>query len=414
MAVNPLWHPFTRYEADKNFPMVKKARGSLLYLADGRVLIDFVSSWWTILHGHGQRRLIRAVENQLRKIDHVLFAGFVHEKALLLAQELCQRTHFDKVFYSDNGSTAVEVGLKMAIHFEQNKGGKRKTIYTLEKAYHGDTFGAMSLAGKNLFTLPFKDYLFPVKKIPVPRSENYKAIKQILKNLGKEKPLLFVYEPLIQAAGGMVFHNRELLDEILYAMKRAGALLLADEVFTGFYRTGSFLASDALSTKPDIIALAKALSGGFLPLGATLVGREIFDAFLDKSGQKTFYHGHSYTAYPAACAAGYESLKILDRQKTQSKIAQLISHLGELAEKLRELPHLHEVRHRGMVLAFEVGSAPAGYLHHLRDRLYDYFLSHGLLIRPLGNTVYLLPPLSTTKEQLEKVYFVMENLNQHL
>lgn len=415
MAVNYLWHPFTRYETgDEKFPIIKKARGAKLYLEDGQILLDFISSWWTILHGHGEKQIIQAVHKQLKKLDHVIFANFSHEGAENLAKKLCQKTGYEKVFFSDNGSTAVEVAIKMAIQTERNQKGKRNLIVSFENSYHGDTFGAMSCAGKNLFTLPFSGYLFPVQHLPSPLSTNYKKLKFWLKKVIAKKPLIFIYEPLIQAAGGMVFQDLGILEEVLYTMKQAGAYLIADEVFTGFYRTGTFLASEQLTTKPDFIALAKALTGGFLPLGATLTKDTIFCNFVDRIGTKTFYHGHSFTAYPAACAAAVANLNLLEKKATQRKIHKTIENLESLYEKLKVLPKLNHLRHRGMVLAFEVGEPSHHYLHHFRQKLYSFFLKEGLLIRPLGNTVYLLPSLAFRKKDYEKAFFAIKKLSQLL
>ncbi len=409
--MNEIWHPFTRYSVTHEplFPEVIKAKGAYLYLRDGRRLFDAISSWWTIIHGHGNPTLRKAVEQQLKQLDHVIFAGFTHTAAEQLATTLSKLTKLDRVFFSDNGSTAVEVALKLAIQFEYNSKGRRNTIYALEQAYHGDTFGAMSAAGENLFSRPFKKYMFQVKKLPIPIKKNYPVIKNLFKKISREKPLAFIYEPLVQGAGGMLFHDKDILNEVLYFFRQNQSLLIADEVFTGFYRTGSFLASEQLAIRPDILALAKGITGGFLPLGVSITHRDIFNAF--RGTGKTFYHGHSYTAYPAACAAAVANLTLLSTDSTQSKMQKLHHQLANLGQEISQLAGYYNIRHLGGILAFEIGQGGGGYNDSRRDRLYDFFIQQGILLRPLGNTVYLVPPLCTEKRELQGVLAALRKLN---
>lgn len=409
-----IWHPFTRYAPGQNVIPIRidSAQGCYLY-SGNRKILDAISSWWVNLHGHAHPAIVQAVHDQLQKLDHVLFAGFTHEPAQtlisLLYETLPQK--FARFFFSDNGSTAVEVALKMVLQYAFNRGEKRKRIFALNNGYHGDTFGAMSVANRSIFNQAFADYLFEVEYIPAPEASNNEKIEEWLCKSLPADTLALIYEPLVQGAAGMKVQNAQLLEKILYKFKAQNAFLIADEVMTGFGRTGHLFASEACVTKPDIICLSKGLTGGFMPLGVTACTAEIFEAFESENHAFTFWHGHSYTAYPAACAAAVASLKILLGNETlirRKKIA------GMHEQYVKELAHSHTLQNArscGTIFAAEIVSVEENsYTNSLRDRLYHEFMKRDVLIRPLGNTIYLMPPYCITDDELTRVYAVINEV----
>jgi adenosylmethionine-8-amino-7-oxononanoate aminotransferase len=321
-----IWHPFTPLNGTPEPLLITHAEGIYLYTDDGRKIIDAISSWWVNLHGHAHPKIAEAVANQASKLEHVIFAGFTHEPAIKLSENLLSilPSSFSKIFFSDNGSTAVEVALKMAMQYWHNRGVPRTKIIAIEGAYHGDTFGSMSVGSRSMFTAPFSRYLFDVEFISFPEkgSENV-TLNEFKELVDQNNIAAFIYEPLIQAAAGMRIYSPELLNDLIEYAKNSEIICIADEVFTGFGRTGKLLASDHLTAKPDLIALSKGLTGGTLPLGVTAVSSKIIAAFLSDDFSKTFFHGHSYTANPIACAAANASFGLLMQSECQENIQKI-------------------------------------------------------------------------------------------
>ena len=403
-----IWHPFTPLIGVAEPILITKAEGIYLYTQDGRKIIDGISSWWVNLHGHAHPEIAKAVFDQASKLEHVIFAGFTHEPAIRLSEKLLKilPPDFSKIFFSDNGSTAVEVALKMAMQYWYNKGINRKKIIAIEGAYHGDTFGSMSVGDRSIFTDPFSPYLFHVDFIEFPSKEvEEKVFIQFKKIVDSGDAGIFIYEPLIQAAGGMRMYSSEILDRMIEYAHLHDVICIADEVFTGFGRTGKNFASDHLNHQPDLVALSKGLTGGTLPLGVTGVSKKIVSAFENDDFSKTFFHGHSFTANPISCAASNTSIELLINEKCQQSI-QMISTLHKnFANELKSNSAIKDVRTLGTILAIELKSDEGtSYANTLRKKIYSYFIEQNILIRPLGNTFYLVTPYCITQTELELVY----------
>lgn len=403
-----VWHPFDVPGA-KNI-VIKKARGVYLYDTQNRKYLDMVSSWWVNMHGHGNQQLKNALNRQFKKADHIIFSGFTHEPAIRLADALLKKTKqvFDKVFFSDNGSTAVEVAIKLGLQYFVQNGHKKITVLAFENAYHGDTFGAMSVGARSIFSKAFDDFLFEVKHLPLPDADNLPEIISEIETAGKNSDaLLFIYEPLIQGAGGMQVYTATDLATVLKTVKLFPSVCIADEVMTGFYRTGTFTASEQITDPalmPDMMCLSKGITGGVMPLGATLIAEKFVKWFGRQKKEDWFYHGHSYTGNPLSCAVAVESLKLFNK-KTLENI-QLIEQMHrEFALKLSHHQQVKNISTCGTILRFELASTEvSGYAHSLRDKIYQFFLDNGVLVRPLGNVIYFMPPYSITKEQLLFAY----------
>jgi adenosylmethionine-8-amino-7-oxononanoate aminotransferase len=408
-----IWHPFTPLVGGPESLVVKSAEGVYFHLEDGRKIIDSVSSWWVNLHGHSNSKIAKAISEQAAQLEHVIFAGFTHEPAIQLAENLFSiLPHQNKLFFSDNGSTAVEVALKMAIQYWVNKGiaGKRKII-ALDGAYHGDTFGAMSVGERGEFTKPFSRFLFDVDFIPFPslenRNESLKKFDQLVK---QGDVAAFIYEPLVQGAGGMRMYSPEVLESLLQLAKTHEVICIADEVFTNFGRTGKLFASDYVFTKPDIMCLSKGITGGFLPLGVTTCNEKIVAAFQSDKIEHTFFHGHSYTANPVICAAALASFDILMSEECQSNIERIAHAHMKFKSKIESHPSVEDARSIGTILAIEIKVEDgSSYFNSLRKKIYPYFLERGILIRPLGNTIYILPPYVISDIELSFIYKAIED-----
>ena len=403
-----IWHPFTPLEGAPEPILIERAEGIYLYTTDGRKIMDAISSWWVNLHGHAHPVIAEAVARQAKKLEHVIFAGFTHEPAIRLSENLLSilPDNFSKIFYSDNGSTAVEVALKMAMQYWHNKGIDRKRIIAFEGAYHGDTFGAMAVGDRSIFTTPFISYLFEVDFIPFPTLENEQIVLNEFKKLiDTGKTAAFIYEPLIQAAGGMRMYSAEFLNTLLEHAKQKEVICIADEVFTGFGRTGKLFASEHLDQKPDLIALSKGLTGGTLPLGVTAVSSGILSAFQNSELLKTFFHGHSFTANPITCAAANASFNLLMLDHCQQRIEFINQQHNNFSNTVIAHPAVKDVRSLGTILAVELNSTDStSYTNDLRKKIYSYFLEQDILLRPLGNTFYIVAPYCITEREMEKIY----------
>ena len=400
-----VWHPFTQMsKANKHFPIVK-AKDCTLYTEDGRKIIDAVSSWWVNAHGHSNTYIADKVHEQMCQLEHVIFAGFSHQPAAQLGKRLVSHLPEgqQKIFFSDNGSTSVEVAIKMAIQFFHNKGEKRDTIIAFNKGYHGDTFGAMSAGGSSGFFNAFDRFQFPIHQLPNPAEQPQDCVAELKKILQHKKPVAFIYEPLVMGSGGMLMYPPELLNELIMLCKAHGVLCIADEVMTGFFRTGTWFASDQVSTKPDLMCLSKCLTGGFIPMGITTCTQEVFDAFLSSDHSNTFFHGHSYTGNPTGCAAALASLDLFEKEETQTNIQAICESHQKFIEQIKRLyPQVH-TRQRGCILALSFGNE-SDYFAAMRDQLYDFFIERHILMRPLGNVIYILPPFCITQTELQTIY----------
>jgi adenosylmethionine-8-amino-7-oxononanoate aminotransferase len=402
-----VWHPYTRHNAAYQPLEITRASGAFLYDRQDRAIFDGISSWWVTLHGHAQHEIARAICEQAWRLEQVVFTDFTHEPAAALASELSAVLpgKLTRCFFSDDGSTAVEVALKIAIQYWSNAGEKRPLIAAFENAYHGDTFGAMSVSGRGFFTAPFEEQLFEVVRLPDPsREEVLPALDQLITERGKELAAIIV-EPLLLGAGGMIVWNEQVLGAIRQRACASGALFIADEVLTGFGRTGPLFACERAAIEPDIICLSKGLTGGFLPLGVTAVREEIFERFMTDDRSQMFFHGHSFSGNPIACAAARASVRLLDATSAQRRDAIEAVHRDRL-HRLSKHPKVRNTRVLGTLGAFDLVDS-SGYLDPRGIALAEYALGRDVLLRPLGGTVYLLPPYCTHPQELLYAYDVI-------
>jgi len=403
-----IWHPFTQSGMEQDMLPVARAKGASLYLNSGEELLDGISSWWCNLHGHGHPAIVEAARRQCEQLDHVLFAGCTHEPAVKLAERLLQKVpgQLRKVFYSDNGSTAVEVALKMAVQWWYNRGAQRSTIVALENSYHGDTFGAMAAGARGLFTKPFDSMLFQVKHIGTAGSDSDLTRLDVL--CRRKEVAAFIFEPRVQGAGGMCMYSADALNQYLAICKEHGVLCIADEVMTGFGRTGPLFASAELCPAPDIICLSKGLTNGSVPLAVTACSQEIFEGFISNDHSRTFFHGHTYTGNPIAAAIALASLELTLSEECSSARARIHNAHTECARALRTIAGVNDVRLTGTILAFDLyDPGSGGYTSSIRNVAMKLFRDRGVLLRPLGNTFYCMPPYCITEEQLARIHTSM-------
>lgn len=405
-----LWHPLTQHQRHPVMLPIKRAKGALLYDEADKAYIDGIASWYTCMYGHCHPEIIEAITQQLHKLDHVVFTGFTHEPAIELSELLMEilPANQQKIFFSDNGSTSIDVAIKMALQYHFNNGRKKSLILALEDGFHGDTFGAMSVSGLSVYNGPFEDFFIDVKRIPVPNAENIESLKvQLLDLIATHDIAALVYEPLVQGAAGMKIHSGVFLNEILQITKANGILNIADEVMTGFGKTGTPFASEQIVTKPDIICLSKSLTAGVAPMGLTTCTQQVYDAFLDNQLSKGFFHGHTYSANPLACTAAIAGIKLLGSDQIQENIRHIMDQHTVFAQKIQTHPMVKNVRQLGVIFALDI-DIPMDRYGNLRDRLFNFYMKNGVLLRPLGNIVYILPPFIIKKEELEKIYQVIE------
>lgn len=409
---NYIWHPFTPLQGVQDPLLVEKAEGVYLHTADGKKIIDAVSSWWVNLHGHGHPEIVKAISKQASELEHVIFAGFTHKPAIQLAKNLLSilPSNQSRIFYSDNGSTAVEVALKMAFQFWYNQGIERKKVIAIDGAYHGDTFGSMSVGERGDFTRPFNPYLFEVDFIDFPHPEKEEAIFEHFKSLiDSDQVVSLIFEPIVQGASGMRIYRAEFLDKLIAYAQSKNVICIADEVMTGFGRTGKYFASDHLDNKPDIICMSKGLTGGAIALGATSCTNDIVEAFQSPELIKTFLHGHSFTANPIACAAANASFDLLTKKECWSDIERISDRHQQFLQKHQGNPIIKDIRSIGTILALEFKTdADSSYFSEMRNKLYPFFIDREVLLRPLGNLIYIIPPYIITDGELEKVYRAIE------
>jgi adenosylmethionine---8-amino-7-oxononanoate aminotransferase len=407
-----LWHPYTQHKTASPPIAIVRGEGALLWDENGKEYIDAIASWWVNPYGHSNKFIADAIYKQLTTLEHVLFGGFTHEPAVVLAEKLMEilPQNQQKLFFSDNGSTAVEVALKVALQYFFNKGEKKTTIIAFENAFHGDTFAAMATSGISFFTEAFQGMMIDVVRIPVPvlgqEQASFDALHKAIKN---QNCAAFIFEPLVQGAAGMVTYAPETLDNLLQICQENKILTIADEVMTGFGKTGKNFACDYLTKKPDMLCLSKALTGGTIPMAITTFTQEIFEAFYDDDTTKALFHGHTFTANPTGCAAALASLELLQTPEMQSNIWNINqSHLA-FQKKIENHPKVAATRVLGVIFALEIKTETSeSYYGTLRNKLYDFFIENGVILRPVGNIVYILPPYIITQTQLQKVYEVVE------
>lgn len=419
-----IWKPFS-IDQHKIVPKVVGGKGLYLQLEDGRQIKDMVSSWWVNLHGHTHPKIVKAISDQAEILEHVIFADYTHEPAEKLAKLLIESMGhaFNKVFYSDNGSTAVEVALKMALQYWKNLDQpSRNLILAFEGAYHGDTFGAMSASGRSTFSRPFDDWLFDVVHVPYPATyigdnnivERETTILSQVSSIFEKNPNKFaalIIEPLIQGAGGMRMCSPDFLNALNRLASSFDVLVIYDEFMTGFGRTGTLYAWNQMESKPDICCLAKGLTGGFLPMAVTLTTSSIFETFDRKTAINTFWHGHSYTANPLGCAASIASLELLNEYP--HSFSEVAEHQEKEFNTFIKDVKVQKPRLMGTISAFEIEAREgeeSGYFNTLASEIKEMALNRGLLVRPLGNTIYLMPPYCITESELSEVYIALRDI----
>jgi len=423
-----VWHPYTQMKDCEELPPIpiKKAKGVKLYGYDGEVYYDTISSWWCNVHGHGHSEIIKAIKKQLGTLDHIMFAGFTHEAAVLLSEKLVKIAPkgLTKVFFSDNGSTSVEVAMKMSFQFWKNAGERKKEKFlSLDKAYHGDTIGTMSVSGVGLFNRMFEPLYAKNFKAPTPDCyrcpmsnekescsiECLNGMENILREHSKEIAAIII-EPLLMGAGGMIIYPAKYLEAVYELSRTYGVHLIVDEVATGFGRTGKMFASEYADIRPDFLCLSKGITAGYLPMGVTLSTDEIFRAFYDDYEKlKTFYHGHTYTANPLACAAALSSLDVFEKERTLSNVPKINRMLISFLSEISRLPKIGNTRSIGAVGAIELvkdkaTKEPFGLKERIGYEVYKKGIEQGLILRPLGNVVYFFLPLNISSESLNVIF----------
>lgn len=401
-----VWHPFCQMQTTHPIP-ITTGKGVYLYAEDGSSYLDAISSWCVNLHGHAHPYICEKIQTQATLLEHVIFADFTHAPAAKLATRLLKLVpgNLSKVFYSDNGATAVEVALKMALHYWHNRGREKKKIICFKESYHGETFGTMSAAGKNRFNRPFWPHLFEVAAIDAPvEGKQETSLKQLEELLAVEDVACFLFEPLLLGMGGMIPYSAKSLDPLIACCKAHAVLTIADEALSGFGRLETLFASSQLHHIPDFICLAKGLTGGFLPLGATVCTQEIFNAFLGEGLETAFLHGHSYTGNPLACTSALASLDLLLTPTCQQQRERIASSHQTFCKTWQYHPKIKRLTALGTLLILEYAAEKPSYFHSMRDLLYHFFLNRGILLRPLGNILYILPPYCIQEEELRFIY----------
>ena len=415
-----LWHPFTQVATAAPPLRAVAGQGAELELDDGRRLIDAISSWWVTLHGHAEPSIAAAVATQASRLEQVIFANFSHPSAERLAERLSAASGLERLFFSDNGSTAVEVALKISWQWWINRGEARHQLIAFDGAYHGDTFGAMAVGERSMFSAPFEPLLFAVARAPGPATwwgdgeveQREQAALARLEHLLETPTAAVILEPLVQGAGGMAMVRPEFLQRVEALVRQAGALLILDEVLMGFGRSGALFAGQRAGISPDLVALSKGLTGGFLPMGVTLAREEIFRGFLGSDPNLTLFHGHSFTANPLGCAAALASLDLLESRPERHQTME--GRHRPLLEALSASPRIRRPRLLGSIAAFDLAQGPDGYLNPAGEQLQRLVLEQGVFLRPLGNVVYLLPPLCISDDQLERCYAALADALKRL
>lgn len=407
------WHPYTQHQKIGLLPAIVKGKAALLWDENGKEYIDAIASWWVNPFGHSNPIMAEAIYKQLTTLEHVLFGGFTNKPAVELAEKLLSilPNNQKKLFFSDNGSSAVEVALKASLQFFYNKNQKRSKIIAFEDAFHGDTFGAMAASGITFFTQAFQGSLLEVTRISVPvAGKENESLTQLRILLETNDYAAFIFEPLCLGAAGMIMYQPEILSEMIALCRQHQVFTIADEVMTGFGKTGKTFACNYLTEQPDMMCLSKALTGGTIPMAITSFTQQIFDGFLDSDVNKAFFHGHTFTANPTGCAAALASISILETTEIQNAIATINSFHLQFQNKIKNHPIVKTTRVLGVIFALEIKTKnQESYYGTMRNKLYDFFIENGIILRPVGNIIYILPPYIITENQLQKVYQTIEN-----
>ena len=404
MSGSPIWHPFTQHGLGEPIPLVSRAEGAALYTKDGRRIVDGISSWWVTTHGHCHPRIMAAIAEQAGTLDQIIFAGWTHEPAEALAQglrEIMPET-LTRIFFSDSGSTSVEVALKMALGFWANRGEARHRIVVMEHSYHGDTIGAMSVGARGVFNAAYAPLLFDVGRVAFPSEPQ--ATYDALERECAAGAAAFIVEPLVLGAGGMLVYPPEVLAEMRRICATYDTLFIADEVMTGWGRTGTLLACEQAGVVPDLLCLSKGLTGGAVPLAVTMASEAIWEAHYSPDRSRTFFHSSSYTANPIACVAANANLAIWRDEPVVERIGSLAARQEARLAGLSGHPAIANPRRCGTIAAMELGSGDAAYLSDLGPRLMAHFREANILLRPLGNTVYVMPPYCIEDDDLDAIY----------
>ncbi len=407
---SPIWHPFTQHGLGDPIPRIVRTEGAALHTSDGRRIVDAISSWWVTTHGHRHPRIMAAIAEEAGRMDQIIFAGWTHEPAETLAHGLVaiMPEALRHVFFSDSGSTAVEVALKMALGYWRNRDEPRDRILVLEHSYHGDTIGTMSVGERGVYNRAYAPLLFDVGTIPFPHPGAEQATLDALEAACRAAPAAFIVEPLVLGAGGMLIYPPHVLAEMRAICARHAVLFIADEVMTGWGRTGTLLACEQAGVVPDILCLSKGLTGGAVPLAVTMATAEIFDAHVSDDRARMFFHSSSYTANPIACAAANANLAIWRDEPVHDRIATLGARQAAHFDRIARLPGVTNPRRIGTIAAVDLQVGDRGYLSDLGPKLLRFFTARDLLLRPLGNTVYVMPPYCIDEADLDAVYAAIE------
>ena len=405
-----IWHPLTQHKLHPNHIPIVKAKGALLFDENQKSYIDGIASWYTCMYGHCNEEITRKIKQQLDELDQVVFSGFTHPPAIELSEKLIEILpgNMDKIFFSDNGSTSVDIAIKMSLQYFFNKDQKRTKIVAFHNAFHGDTFGAMSVSGLSVYNGPFEEFLLTVERIEVPLVSNMDAVKKNFQDLLDSGTVAaFIYEPLVQGAAAMKMYDPNLLDQLISMAKNCGTLTIADEVMTGFGKTGKFFASEYMSAKPDIICLSKSLTAGIAPMALTCCTKDVYDAFYDDEISKGFFHGHTYSANPLSCRAAIAGIDLLKSPAIKEGMIRINKRHLAFEKYIKDNKKVNSTRVLGVIFALDLEVKMDRY-GKLRDVLYHFFMDNGVFLRPLGNTIYILPPFIISDLELDKVYDVIE------
>ena len=406
------WHPYTQHQNLELLPAIVQAKGVYFYDENGKSYLDAISSWWTCVYGHSHPVIIQAVKNQMNTLDHVLFGGFTHQAAVEFSEKLLEilPSHFEKVFFSDNGSTSVEVALKACLQYFINQNIKKTKIIAFEDAYHGDTFGAMAVSGINVFHEAFHDVLIEVVRIPIPIEINeIQVVEQFEKLVKIQEFACFIFEPLVQGAAGMRMYSKEALDKMIEIAQKNQVFTIADEVMTGFGKTGKPFAINHLTHQPDVVCLSKALTAGTLPMAVTVFTQEIFNGFLSNSVNNSLMHGHTFTANPVGCAVAKASIELFQTLDIQENIIKINKSHLTFQNKIKNHPKVENVEVLGVILSITIKTNESKeYYGDFRNKLYQFFIQKGILIRPIGNKIYTIPPFVITEDELLTIYDAFE------
>ena len=411
-----MWHPLTQHKTHPETLAITRAKGAVFVDEKGKEYVDGISSWYTCMYGHCNPYITSKMQEQLTTLDHVIFSGLTHEPAVKLSELLVELLPpgQEKLFFSDNGSTSVEVAVKMAMQYHFNRGEHRNTIVAFENGFHGDTFGAMSVSGLSVYNGPFEDFFLKVERLPLPEgANNEKVLDQFKAILDTEKVAGFIFEPLVQGAAGMQMYDKQGLELLMKMAKAHGVITIADEVMTGFGKTGTHFACDQLKEQPDMICLSKALTAGMLPMAVTSCTKAIYEAFYSDEIAKGFFHGHTYTANPLACVAAIAGIELLMSDQIQGDIRRIQALHREFDHRIKQHPLVKRTRQTGVIYALDLNIEMERY-GDLRKKLYEFFLSRGAFLRPLGPTVYILAPYVTTDEQMKVLYDAVEAMLEEI